>query len=749
MAGGTISATGMAVAQGFVSAGIMTAGMMLTNAIAPIRFGSTGPTTRQTYKDSPTYSIGANQNQENKWGSVPVMLGRHKVYPPLGASSYTELVGSDEYLRMLLVWGYGPLKIEDLKIGDTALTSFDNVDIETREGWSTDTPLTLFPSSVSQTAIGAKLTEAGGRVVRTAEANVDELSVDVAFPRGLVQFDNAGNRTSRTVTLAIQYREVGSGTWSSVPTTRALSVSGTSLGPISLEEGTYSVYVSNPGAKIYIESGTDSITGSYRIGEYTVPAVGAITVTDLSPADCTGLVCSLEIRFKWEGSDFYIAVTGGTAGTVTTQTAEFIDKTTSVVRRGFNWKVDNTKQYEIGITRITADTDDDKIVDEVYWTALRSIKTTYPISFPHNLAVTALRIKATDQLSGQLSNINGVISSYCPVWDDVAEEWGSAEADYKITNNPAALIRWVLTCNANARARTATQIDDDTLGEFYEFCETNGYAFNMYRDYTASVFETCQDIAATARAAVTVKDGLWSVVADTGTQTLVQHITPRNSWGFSAEKRLYNRPHAFRIRFKNEENDYNDDERIVYDDGYNSSNATLFESIEFPGITDPDLIWKFGRFHIAQARLRPEMYSLYQDFEHLVCRRGDKVRVSHDIPLWGSGWGRVKSLVTDGGNITHVVLDELVTMEAGKSYACRFRLANGDTLVLSVETVVGTTEPPTITQTTDTDAEWDAGTHDGTIADSDALELQLTSILQTHDDKNIQTYDGKQLIARC
>jgi hypothetical protein len=143
------------------------------------------------------------------------------------------------------------------------------------------------------------------------------------------------------------------------------------------------------------------------------------------------------------------------------------------------------------------------------------------------------------------------------------------------------------------------------------------------------------------------------------------------------------------------------------------------------------------------------MYSLYQDFEHLVCRRGDKVRVSHDIPLWGSGWGRVKSLVTDGGNITHVVLDELVTMEAGKSYACRFRLANGDTLVLSVETVVGTTEPPTITQTTDTDAEWDAGTHDGTIADSDALELQLTSILQTHDDKNIQTYDGKQLIARC
>jgi len=161
----------------------------------------------------------------------------------------------------------------------------------------------------------------------------------------------------------------------------------------------------------------------------------------------------------------------------------------------------------------------------------------------------------------------------------------------------------------------------------------------MYRDYTVGAFETCQDIASTARASVTIKDGLWSVTADTGEQTLVQHITPRNSWGFSAEKVLFNRPHAFRIKFKNEDNGYDDDERIVYDDGYTSENATLFESIEFPGITDPDLIWKFGRFHIAQARLRPEVYSLYMDFEHLVCRRGDKTRVSHDVPMWGSGWG--------------------------------------------------------------------------------------------------------------
>jgi hypothetical protein len=212
--------------------------------------------------------------------------------------------------------------------------------------------------------------------------------------------------------------------------------------------------------------------------------------------------------------------------------------TTSAVRGNLRWSVDNTKQYDVSITRTTEDDDDEKIIDKVYWTYLRSIDTTYPISFPSKLAVTAIRIKATDQLSGSITDLNGVVSSYCPVWDDVAETWGSTEADYEVTNNQAALIRHVLTGNALARKRTSTQIDNDTLGEFYEFCETNGYAFNMYRDYTVGVFETCQDIASTARGSVSIKDGLWSVTADTERKPLCSISRPVTH-GDSALTRSY------------------------------------------------------------------------------------------------------------------------------------------------------------------------------------------------------------------
>jgi len=224
-------------------------------------------------------------------GTVPGNLGINKVYPPLGAKSYTELVGSDEYLRMLVVWGYGPLRIEDIKLGETLITEYNDVEIETKEGWSTDTDLTLFPSSVNQETVSTILTSTTGRVTKTAQANVDELSVDIVFPSGLVQFNSAGTRVERSVSLQVQYRETGTEDWTDVPGTKPLSVVGTSISTSDYEDGTYSVYVSNPGAVISIVLGTDPISGSYRIGEVVISS-SLPTVTNLEPEECTGLVCS-------------------------------------------------------------------------------------------------------------------------------------------------------------------------------------------------------------------------------------------------------------------------------------------------------------------------------------------------------------------------------------------------------------------------------------------------------------------------
>jgi hypothetical protein len=571
---GTTANVGIALIQ----TAAMTAGMILVNAIAPIR---TETSTALRKKEDATYGITGGSNSANPFGPVPVVLGTHRMYPLYGALPYTEIVGNDEYLRMLFVWGYGPLKIEDIKIGDTLLTEYTDYEIETKEGRSTDADLTLIPDTVVQQSINLELTMAAWRtVIRQAESGADELSVDIMFPTGLARtaWDDSSSWLIRCKMWAgVYYREVGAADW---------------------------------------------------IMQY-----------------------------------------------------EFVlrEKTTKTLRFGYRWAVDPTKTYEVAVTRNGTDVADPKTYDTLFWTNLRSIFNAHPVSFPADLAMTAIRIKASDQLNGVISSLNGVVSSYATPWD--GDEWTGEQVE----KNPAALFRMVLMHPANARARTAAQINDAILGEWYTFCDTAGYEFNMVRDSVSSVWECLADIAAAGRGSPSLSDGTWGVVYDHEGTPVMQHITPRNSWGFSAQKMLYNRPHGFRIKFKNELNGYADDERIVYDDGYDEDTATQFESISLPGITHPDLVWKFGRYHIAQARLRPEVYTLSMDFEHLVCTRGSRVRVSHDVPMWGTKWGRITGRTLDGGgtNVTALELDEAYTVDGVSQYVIRVRMSDsGNTSLL-------------------------------------------------------------------
>jgi hypothetical protein len=581
--GFTVGTTGFTIAKALAGGLISGIGMMAVNALFPTRPASLSAPQIQSYRDSPTYSIAGAQNEARPFAPVPVILGRHKVTPPLGAKPYTEIAGNDEYLRMLFIWGIGPLKIENIKIGDTPIGDYEDVDIETREGREDDDPITLIASQVLQDSIGVTLTNAIGWVQRTSKTNADELSVDISFPRGLVEYTTSGGRASYSVVVQVDYRLVGTTEWTC--------------------QGFFNV--------------TDKFVGNLRKS------------------------------MRWQ------------------------------VARG---------QYEVRLLRTTGDTDNDRIIDDVMWSVLRTFRNDHPVKAPVPLAMTAIRIRGSEQLQGVISDLNGTVTSYAPVWD--GESWGGEAA----TQNPAALKRLALTGPGNARPRTAAQIDDDALGAFYDFCEANGYKFNMVRDFAASVWDTCADICSAARGAVNITDGRWGVIMDTADKPAVQHFTPRNSWGFSGNIDFVDAPHAWRVRFVDEDNAFNPDERIVYDDGYDENNATKFEGIDFPGITNRDLVWKFGRYHIAQARLRPQSYIFNADFEHLVCQRGDLILVSHDVPLWGSGSGRVKELVGDEEKTTGVVLDERVVMEAGKLYACRFRREDKSSFVASIVTQAGETD---------------------------------------------------------
>src|SRR5680860_1411355 len=76
--------------------------------------------------------------------------------------------------------------------------------------------------------------------------------------------------------------------------------------------------------------------------------------------------------------------------------------------------------------------------------------------------------------------------------------------------------------------------------------------------------------------------------------------------------------------------------------------------------------------------------------------RGDLVRVTHDVPLWGLASGRIKALLDDGVNISAITLDEACPMETGKQYGIRVRQADGQSVYRNVITNAGETTTLTL-----------------------------------------------------
>lgn len=347
------------------------------------------------------------------------------------------------------------------------------------------------------------------------------------------------------------------------------------------------------------------------------------------------------------------------------------------VRNGIRWDVAEQAQYEVRVQRVTTDTTSTSIFDLTYWSALRAFTNADPITMPVPVAKAGLDILSTDQLNGLLQDLNVYAQSY------VAKSWNRDTMvwdDDVVSNNPADLYRHVLQGPGKAVAVPDSEIDLDTLQDWHEFCEDNGFTFNMVRDFNASVWDTLADIASAGRAGMDVIDGKWSVVIDQPQSITVTHITPRNSFGFEVEKHMEEVPHAWRIRFPNEEQDFQQDERIVYRDGFNAdgsggdTQATLFQSLFFPGVTHPDHVWKLGRYHGAVAVNRPERWTVYQDFEYLVARRGNRVKVTHDVLSVGLSSGRIKTVnVNGGGDATDIVIDTPAEMTTGNNYGVVIR----------------------------------------------------------------------------
>lgn len=596
---------GAAVYYGTYAAAMLV-GSALINAIAPIRPPSLG-NQRDPGSAERQLMVNGGSNRANAYGAIPVVLGKVRVTPLLGSTNFLTYENErDSYLSMLLVWGYGPLSIDDnsYKIGDVPLSSYDANNI----------------TKINDTRITELSTE-------------DKRNFDAIYGKDVTQI----NTQVELVCDGNPESTVTPGPWFEAATVQQLNPAGF---VDTVNSVTLALHFPQGLRKIVIkgkESGASAATSVQFRAEYSIN---------------DGVSWSLLEEFTIGGD--------------------------AVKKDGFTFtKTYNELNYDKMIVRVrrqTGDNTEDNPDLRYYFQSILQnvtfLRNTSPAVDPvgTKIAKTAFKINATKELNGNIQGISAVVQTYCKIWN------GTAWVD-GVTSNPAALMRYVLEHPANPKKITdaASQINLTQLQYFYNYCQSNGFEYNGVLGESRSVLEVIRDICAAGRASPALVDGKWSVVIDEAKPNVVQHFTPHNSWNFEGSKALPKRPDGLRVTYYDQDQDYQQSEIIVYDVDKDSTNAELFESITLPGVTKSSLVIDHAKWHMAQMKLRPELYTLESDIEYLVCNRGDRVKVMHDVPMWGLGSGRIKNRISS----TTLELDEEVPIEAGKQYTIRFRSKSG------------------------------------------------------------------------
>ncbi|ETW14248.1 tail fiber protein [Roseivivax marinus] len=696
-------------------------GLLINSLIAPPEPGGGN--------DDPNYAITGTGNVAAKYRPVPLVCGRHRMFPVKSAAGYSETVNGDIYWRGRYCFGWGKVGLEDLRIGNTPITEFDNVEIEflnvDKDYTLAHTPgldaLTQLKLSEDQApgAILREVTETyvfepqsvAGRVTLRVAPNdklpgygynfrVDTREAGGSWVAGTTYsgqtapvtwtspaFADGVDRTFRVILTAIQEPPEGQEVAPILALVHRPSISVTRA-TAEYQPG-YAIKSWRYGAeRMSLYPGDVSEEQFNVLLEETTPVV-RLTTNDAASAAIDisypqGLYDSDDGETQSHEANFAFRYqrVGDTAWTdAGTERHEAVAQT--LIRFTKTIAFPTPGEYRVEVTRTDPIDTDSGDQNRGYLTAIRSFANTRLPS--HNrVAEIAVRIKATDQLNGQIDSLNAIVQQFAPTWTGTG--WGPQEP----VRHPAWVFAELLRGPHLRRPVEDTKIDRNALKAWAD--DEPHWTFDYVFDTDSRVADALKLVAAAGRAKPHLADLRYSVIRDGADGPIRQVFTQRNSWGFKGSLAFSREIHGFRVQFRSERLEWEQDEITVYLDGYDETNATEFETLELPGVviteneTHRGNPYRLARYHLANVILRPETYEWQADFEHLAVTRGDKVQLVHDVPQIGVGAARIREVqTTPEGALTGLVLDDVFPGAGGIDFRLTVRRADGTRISFSAE----------------------------------------------------------------
>lgn len=608
-----LGSTGVAAVQ----AGVAMAGMALVNAVIPPPKLPSPQQAASLAAPSPTYNLQAQGNLARLDQAIPVQYGRVCAYPDFAAQPYVEYAGNEQYLYQLLCLGLGEFDIEAIRIEDTPVTSFLEIDYE------------VIPP-------GGAITKFPTNVVSSVEVSGQELM-------GTVSATYTQSGSTITVTRSAHGFAVG----------RTLYLDFTSGTAI---DGAYTIATA-PTADTFTVVATNSVSTSgslviqHYLGGYVASGPGTAANTlgldfilsrGLYYAQNDGSLSEISLSFAVEARRLSDLGSPLGAWTVLGQRT-YSAKTTTPQRYSERFNV-TAGRYEVRVRRLDAKQSDTRYGHEILWGGLRAY---LPESrrFDH-VTLIAMRLRASNNLSSQASRkINVICTRKIPVWNGTA--WSAPVASRSIA--------WAL---ADACRNTVygaklpdTRLDLTGLKALDDLWTSRGDEFNARFDSALNFWEAITKIAQAGRAKPYMLAGVVRVARDGPQSLAVAMFSMRNivKSSFSIDYILPSDDSADAVEVAYWDKNYWASRRVGAK--LPDSQATKPARIELFGVTDRSHAWREGVYQAASNRYRRRLIRFTTEMEGFIPAFGDLIAVQHDMPGWGQfaearGWDAASRTLT-------------------------------------------------------------------------------------------------------
>ncbi len=206
--GGAVGAAYGAVWGGVAATAVSVGGSILINTFVPTPKASLNGMTTSSLTQSPTYSLQAQGNQARLGNPIPVIYGRHLIYPDFASQPYYKYINDEQYVYQLHCLGQGEYNVEQIRIEDTPISSFEEITYQIIPPGGKNT---LFEEDVvtSNEVAGQELlkdTVCGPFVLNPTESVINKIEIDVAFQRGCYYANDNGTMANKTIQWCIDAR---------------------------------------------------------------------------------------------------------------------------------------------------------------------------------------------------------------------------------------------------------------------------------------------------------------------------------------------------------------------------------------------------------------------------------------------------------------------------------------------------------------------------------------------------------------